>query len=211
MSSSPQLPLDKSESLSAVMDGASHELELHRLLVECANDAEMRKRWMRYQLVSTALHKQPTAMSNSLAFADAVRRAIDVEDRHGLSSGSVDNRSTPQRHRQTVTRVAVAASVALSVIVGAQWSQLRDDATSAQQIAKTLPTAQPINHSGVTPSPKTLVSVPSGLVAGNIFVQSGDVQSMRMNNPQGFENAALKTGRLQVPLINTAEQNFPRK
>jgi len=210
MSSSPQLPLDKVESLSAVMDGASHELELHRLLVECANDAEMRKRWMRYQLVSTALHKQPIAMSNSLAFADAVRRAIDVEDRHGLS-GSTDNRSTPQRHRQTVTRVAVAASVALSVIVGAQWLQLRDDATSAQQIAKTLPVDQPINHSGVTPSPKTLVSVPSGLVAGDIFAQSGDVQSMRMNNPQGLENAALKTGRLQVPLINTAEQNFPRK
>ncbi|HRF87448.1 MAG: sigma-E factor negative regulatory protein [Cellvibrionales bacterium] len=206
MPSNSQSPFDKFESLSAVMDGAGHELELHRLLTECSGDEALRKHWARYQLASAALHKQPLALSDSLTFADSVRRAIDAEGESARGNDAVRGLSALHASRKVVARVAVAASVAMVVVIGAQWQQTSPEAV--QQVAGMTPTGQRIKHSISVPAQKTLVGT---LGVENIFAQSGGAQGMRMNNPQGFENAALKTDRSKVPLINTAEQSFPRK
>lgn len=205
MPSNSQPPFDTLESLSAVMDGASHELELHRLLTECSSDEALRKHWARYQLASAVLHKQPLALSDSLTFADSVRRAIDVEG-ESASGNTVRGLSALHASRKVVARVAVAASVAMVVVIGAQWQQTGSEAV--QQVAGMAPTGQHIKHSVSLPAQKPLVGT---LGVENIFAQSAEGQGMRMNNPQGFENAALKTDRSKVPLINTVEQSFPRK
>ena len=199
MPSNSQSPFDKFESLSAVMDGAGHELELHRLLTECSGDEALRKHWARYQLASAALHKQPLALSDSLTFADSVRRAIDAEGESARGNDAVRGLSALHASRKVVARVAVAASVAMVVVTSPE---------AVQQVAGMTPTGQRIKHSISVPAQKTLVGT---LGVENIFAQSGGAQGMRMNNPQGFENAALKTDRSKVPLINTAEQSFPRK
>jgi negative regulator of sigma E activity len=205
MPSNSQSPLEHAESLSAVMDGSSHELELHRLLSACADDVELRKRWARYQLAAAVLQKQPVALNNSLAFADAVRRAIDVED--GRTALTTETQAAGRGSVKMMVRVAVAASVALLVIVGAQWQQ-QTGSDAVRQVADVAPVAQHIEHSVAVSTQKPLAGA---LGVDNIFSQSGDAPNMRLGNPQEFENAALKTGRTQVPLINTAEQSFSRK
>lgn len=205
MPSEPRSTFDNAESLSALMDGASHEMELHRLLSACADDVVLRKRWARYQLAAAAIQKQPVVLSDSLTFADAVRRAIDAED--SRTAVVTEAQAAGRGGVKIMARVAVAASVALLVIVGAQWQQ-QTGAEAARQVAEVAPVAQHIERSVAVSAQKPLAGT---LGVENIFAQSGDAPSMRLGNPQGFENAALKTGSARVPLINSAEQNLSRK
>ena len=208
MPSKHQPPFDSNESLSAAMDGASHELELHRLLAECVGNVQLRQRWARYHLVSAVIQKQPVALSHSLSFADAVRNAIDNEEKHAAS----DTKHHALLHGggKVLSRVAIAASVALLVIVGAQWQQ-RITSDSAQQMAEALPTIEQVDHGNVASAQKSLAGMSSSLGVENIFAQSGDGQSMRFGNQNGFENASLETESTRKPLTHAVERNFPRK
>lgn len=199
---------DNKESLSAAMDGMCHELELHRLLMECSGDSRLRQRWARYHLVSAVIQKQHTVLSDSLSFADAVHRAIDNEEKD--SGGNADKRSLFHRGGKMVSRVAVAASVALLVVVGTQWQQ-HVSHESARQVAGVSPVIQHADFNTASPTQKTLVDVSSPLGVENIFTQSGETMGTRFGRQSGFENASLKTGSIRVPLINTAEQGFPGK
>lgn len=215
MPSNSQSPFDKFESLSAVMDGAGHELELHRLLTECSGDEALRKHWARYQLASAALHKQPLALSDSLTFADSVRRAIDAEGESARGNDAVRGLSALHASRKVVARVAVAASVAMVVVIGAQWQQV--DTASVQQIAGAASTApQVVRHSLAESAHKPLTNVSGSLGVGNIFAQSGEGQGMRLGHKDSPATAALKAGGVMAPLLNvsdknTAKQNLPRK
>ncbi len=208
MPSKHQLSFDSNESLSAVMDGAGHEMELHRLLTECAGDPALRQRWARYHLASAVLQKQPVALSHSLSFADAVRSAIDNEEKNTASA----TRASALFHSggSVFSRVAIAASVALMVIVGAQWQQ-HVTSDSAQQMAEVMPVIQQADHSGIAPVQKPLAGMSGALGVENIFAQSGDGQGMRFGNQNGFENVSLKTESIRAPLIHAAERNTSRK
>jgi negative regulator of sigma E activity len=208
MPSQHEPPFDDKESLSAAMDGVCHELELHRLLMECSGDSRLRQRWVRYHLVSAVIQKQHTVLSDSLSFADAVHRAIDNGEKDPGSS--TDKRSLFHHGGKMVSRVAVAASVALLVVVGTQWQQhVSREAT--RQVAGVLPVVQHTDFNAAIPTQKTLVDVSNPLGVENIFTQSGDAMGTRFGRQSGFENASLKTGNTKVPLINAAEQGFPGK
>lgn len=208
MPSKHEPPFDSNESLSAVMDGAGYELELHRLLTECASDPQLRQRWVRYHLASAVIQKQPAALSHSLSFADAVRSAIDNEEKN-ITSDTKDH-ALFHGGGKVFSKVAIAASVALLVIVGAQWQQ-RAASSSVQQMAEVTPAIQHADHRDIAPAQKSLAGVSSSLGVENIFAQSGDEQSMRFGHQNGFENAALKTESTRAPLIRAAERNISRK
>ncbi len=187
MPSDRQPPFDHKESLSAAMDGSSHELELHRALGECETNTALRQRWMRYHVVSAVIQKQPAAVSDSLAFANAVRAAIDAQEKH------------TQHHWKIMSRIAIAASVAVVVVAGAQWQQSNHSA-SVQQLAKNTPaTEQKVS----LPTQSMMAATSGSLNVSNIFTQSGDKKNMRFGVQPQFENASLHTEVLRVP--------YPRK
>ncbi len=117
------------EQLSAVMDGEASELELQRVLKQAATDTELRVTWARYQTVSSLLRQQPVEPLLSLALADRVAQALqDENEKPEMSPAAAEGGWS-----LSMKRFAVAASVAVVVIAGAQLQQSRS--TSPMQAA----------------------------------------------------------------------------
>lgn len=100
------------EILSALMDGESTELELRQLLV--ALDDAACERWSRWHLVQDVLKGQACMPQMDASFSARIQMAIAEAPL-----------AQPQRHwMRSLSRVAVAASVALAVVAGWQmWQQ----------------------------------------------------------------------------------------
>lgn len=99
------------ESLSALMDDEAEQLEVRRALLAGEQDPEVRRSWERYQLARSVMHKEPwyadVDLSSGIAAALADEPALKVRPASA---------STPWKTR--LSRVAVAASVTVAVLVG---------------------------------------------------------------------------------------------
>jgi len=95
---------DDLETLSALMDGETQELELRRLLGSIDADPALRERWRRQQMVSDIMSNRPLTHSDM----DVSGRVSDA-----LSA-------KPSVSRNPIWSVAVAASVTLAVAMGGQ-------------------------------------------------------------------------------------------
>ena len=102
------------ESLSALADGEASDLELRRLLKASASDPDIAARWGRYQLASSVL-RNDLHRSAPQGFAERVNQALEDEPTTSRSGWW-----------QSLSRVAVAASVAGALVLGVQqypqWS-----------------------------------------------------------------------------------------
>ncbi|MDG1812627.1 MAG: sigma-E factor negative regulatory protein [Porticoccaceae bacterium] len=101
------------ESLSALMDGESTELETHRILKEVGSNSSAtdsaRRKWQRYHMASSVMSGDPVA---KIDFSAAIAAAIEAEDRHRIN---------PLRQFAGIAgRFAIAASVAMVAVLGAQ-------------------------------------------------------------------------------------------
>jgi len=111
------------ESLSAVMDDAAQPLELQRVLKASQDDEQVRLQWARYQLASAALKREATQASLEIDLAHRVRNAIDAEATHTHlipTSNTTSKISKFDRFWQPVAGLAVAASVTMVMVLGAQ-------------------------------------------------------------------------------------------
>lgn len=113
------------ESLSAVMDDVAQPLELQRVLKACESDEQVRLQWARYQLASAALKREASIASVSLDFSDRVRQAIVAEPCYAQQSFAAPNNQASKvsyldRFWQPVAGLAVAASVTMVMVLGAQ-------------------------------------------------------------------------------------------
>jgi sigma-E factor negative regulatory protein RseA len=104
------------ESLSALLDGEVEELELRRILQKSEMDPSLLETWGRYNLVHSALTAE--AVPASSGFASAVADQLDSEPSYNLSASSAV--SSAGTWRQNLTKLAIAASVALIFVVGLQ-------------------------------------------------------------------------------------------
>jgi len=106
------------ESLSALMDNESTELELRRLLKEMPSHPEIAQTWDRYNLTRSLLHKEvvrPMSAAGTLSMLEALAAEAPYG---GIKSSTSDvARNT---WFQAAGRIAIAASVALAVFVGLQ-------------------------------------------------------------------------------------------
>lgn len=106
------------ESLSALMDNESTELDLRRLLKEMPSHPEIAQTWDRYNLTRSLLHKEvvrPVSAAGTLAMLEALAAEVPYG---GITSSPSDvARNT---WFQAAGRIAIAASVALAVFVGLQ-------------------------------------------------------------------------------------------
>lgn len=93
------------QSLSALMDGQADDLELQRIL-QRVDEPEVRASWQRMQLARSVLRQEEFMPRADLS--QGIRQALDAEQ--------------PLRHKSVSgwSRMAVAASVTLAVLVGAK-------------------------------------------------------------------------------------------
>lgn len=110
------------ETLSALMDDETAELETRRALKAVSEDPERRATWRRYQLASAAMRR------------DLPPQMVDLSDRIATA---IDGEATPRpsvsRWLKPLGRVAVAASVAAVAVFGVQ--NLQPGAPGGQQPA----------------------------------------------------------------------------
>lgn len=98
------------ESLSALMDNEADELEIRRVLQASETDPVLRSTWGRYQMARAVMHKEP--WQSNIDLSAGIAAAIADEP--------VPSAAEPKASRlwQNLSRVAVAASVTLAVLVG---------------------------------------------------------------------------------------------
>ncbi len=115
------------ESVSALMDGETSEIELHRILKEVGIDQNqkiessdsVRGIWQRYHMVSASISGEPVG---KIDLSASIAAAIDAEDTH---------RQNPvTRFASSAGRFAIAASVAMVAILGVQQLNSPDPASA---------------------------------------------------------------------------------
>ncbi len=106
------------ESLSALIDGEANELELERVLRQIGDDADLRQTWVRYNAVQAACSAQHVSHW-SVDISARVREGITA-DRQSRADTPAASRKRWQNWLQPVGSLAVAASVAATVIIGGQ-------------------------------------------------------------------------------------------
>ena len=104
------------ESLSALLDDEANELELERILSRIADDGELRQTWVRYNAVRATVSGHQLAHIK-LDISTQVRQAI-AEQRAPAAAHTAT--SLRQRFLRPVASLAIAASVAATVVIGGQ-------------------------------------------------------------------------------------------
>jgi len=115
------------ESLSALMDDQTSEMELMRVLKATEQQPELRQRWANYQMISASMRGDMPAVPY-MDLSSSISAALEDETVHA----SVVAEKT-WLHR--VGRMAIAASVAGAVIVTGQLSGFGVDSNEAPAFA----------------------------------------------------------------------------
>jgi sigma-E factor negative regulatory protein RseA len=113
------------ESLSALMDGEADELEIRRVLNQLDKDDELREHWKNYHLMGSLMRDESL---DSLDLTHGINQILDGElAPSGLadlnpSQSPRESRvqKSPRAWYNSLTSVAVAASVTLAVLLGVQ-------------------------------------------------------------------------------------------
>ncbi|MFO7706518.1 MAG: sigma-E factor negative regulatory protein [Halopseudomonas sp.] len=118
------------ESLSALMDDEADELETRRVLQSSESDSTLRSTWERYQLARAIMHKEPWQPKVDLSAGIAAM----------IADEPAPEMAEPKAPRvwQNLSRLAVAASVTVAVLVGVNMFN-QDDAASDPAMLAELP------------------------------------------------------------------------
>ena len=135
------------ESLSALLDGETDELELRRILQKSEMDPSLLETWGRYNLVHSASTAEAVPVSSG--FTSAVADQLDSEPFYHLSTRLTA--SSAGTWRQNITKVAIAASVALIFVVGLQTANEPNSPAVAE-------TNQPPATQDANPGPDFIVA-----------------------------------------------------
>ncbi len=182
------------ESLSALMDNETSELELQRLLKELDADPELQATWSRYQIASAGLKGKLPVMAPS-DFAARVSCAIDAEANHSSHAEAKQSSRSTGGWWQQAGRVAVAASVAGALIVGVQ--QYQGAAVESSEIAvntQAVPPTQAVD----TKQP----NLPSGINAPALSARTVAVQSGYESRPQENRRVMFVPRQEAAPVYN---------
>jgi sigma-E factor negative regulatory protein RseA len=118
------------ESLSALLDGETDELELRRILQKSETDSSLLETWERYNLVHSMLTAEAVPVSSG--FASGVADKLANEPLISLTANSstagtsnslkaeTSDSSNVVTWRQNISKLAIAASVALVFVFGFQ-------------------------------------------------------------------------------------------
>ncbi len=120
------------QSLSALLDGESDELELRRILRSSEKDPELLQTWGRYNVVQAALHGEAVSLTSS-NLAARVAAELEFEAPLKRASGVSATLANMSDWQKGLAKMAVAASVALVFLVS--LDSLSEPASRTAEIA----------------------------------------------------------------------------
>ncbi|MCB1705434.1 MAG: sigma-E factor negative regulatory protein [Halioglobus sp.] len=190
------------ESLSAVMDDEANELELERVLSQLSSNGELRQAWSRYHLGRQAMH------GDLVAHPDW---DISARVQEALGGAATAKESVGQRLLRPLISVGVAASVALTVVVGGQQlAGLGDPAAypNEQSVAASPSPVGMLNSFGATTlqaSYGTQQAIPQLQPVTRAAYEDLARQRMQQYMQQHAEQAALNSPQGLVPFARVPE------
>lgn len=186
------------ESLSALVDGETDELEVRRILNQVEQDNELRESWQRYQMIGSLMRDEPVAATD---LSRGIMQAIEGEpmDEVPALQDSLDlnqeNAPGPQAKRgiNWMASAAVAASVTIAVLLGVR---LNHDIQQQDLVAETQQVSETVEQ-----------------VAANNAADAAELEQAQRKLQeyvlQHTENAALNTGRGMMPFARVASFEEP--
>jgi sigma-E factor negative regulatory protein RseA len=210
------------ESLSALVDGETDELEVRRVMKRIDQNPEILQTWRRYQLIGSVLRNEP---ASTVDLSRGIMQALDGEPMddvvvptsaagHVAESTSVSNGKSSRWN--WLASGAVAASVTLAVLVGVRvTSELQTPAVGGQALSAVTPnyTAEPsdaIAEALVSAEPmsSTAISVAESQPQADSETLREAQNVLKEYVLQHTEHASLNTASGMMPYARVA--NFER-
>lgn len=186
------------QSLSALVDGETDELEVRRILNDIEDDSELRNTWERYQMMGSIMRNEPLA---GVDLSKGIMQALDDEPMDEVPARQNPQTASAQPKRiNWLASTAVAASVTVAVLLGVR---LNHDLQQPQPLAATGPGAAETQQVAEFVNP----------VATTAEVSEQELQQAQQKLHeyvlQHAENAALNTGRGMMPFARVASFEEP--
>jgi len=194
------------ESLSALMDGESDELELRRVLKSLASDSDSADTWRRYHLARSLMQRDKD-IDVSVDLSAGIMARIQEEGVAQDAAVSADASPKSRKSSFSLARGAgIAATVSLMVITGVQYFSSGSDtleqpdsvASSASSSVNATQQVQPVNLSSLSTPNAAISDVPvfeqtpfrmNGQAASDGFMTVGQAgQSMPNVQPSSSMN-----------------------
>ena len=210
------------ESLSALIDGETSDLEMHRVLKAADNNDELRQSWRRYQIISQTLKNNRSDVDLSVDLSARIKSAIadepplntqhTVEQATSAAASSSAKRSIKSIWPD-VGRFAIAASVAAAVVLGFQYTGVDQspDLVASESTSSAPPADEQIVYEGLVN--KDIVKTASHSPSGNkasiqlskqpITINPGDLKKGNYD----VQDLQLRLNRLMLEHVENASQN----
>lgn len=179
------------ESISSLIDGEHHELDLQRVIKAIDSDDSARQLWSRYHLIGAVMRREAT-IEPQLDISAAVMARIAAEP-------AVHAKRSNSRLWMGLGKTAVAATVTFGVVFGAQqYMQMpaQGGAQSAAAVAQ-LPAAPVDDSTQVAASSSAGAAVPQGFELPPLTART--VSTNPFNQQQALPRSPMR--RDQVPIM----------
>lgn len=156
------------ESLSALMDGESDELELRRVLKALASDSDSADTWRRYHLARSLMQRDKDIDVSVDLSAGVMARIQDEAVPLGNDASSNDAGSAPRKSSSfSLARGAgIAATVSLMVITGVQYFNSGSDSLESSDRVASSSTPSTVNATQqVQPVNLSSLSTPNAAIS----------------------------------------------
>lgn len=127
------------ESLSALVDGETDELEVRRLLNELDKDEELRATWQRYQTIGALMRGEA---ASTVDLSRGIMQAIDGEPMDEVAQPATAAHAAAGGRMRWLASGAVAASVTLAVLLGVRGMQGDDQSLMVADGSDVAPVVQ---------------------------------------------------------------------
>ena len=195
-----------SESLSALMDDEANELELERVLAQVSQDRDLRRSWMRYNVAQQAGQGSQIACLD-WDISERVKSSLEV-----LNATDPESAGTgfQQRMLRPFVSLAVAASVAATVVIGGQQLALigsEDPYDYGRSVATNASPVGMLNSLGATPVQASygMQAVPILEPATSRAYQELALQRQRKYMQEHAEQAALNAPQGLIPFARVPQ------
>ena len=120
------------ESVSALVDGESNDMDLQRVLNAVSDDSssreELRESWQRYQTIGSVM-RGDYQHTKSLDISESLRLALEEEK-------VIENKPSSHFWKNLTGKTAIAATVAFAVVLGVQqYSGVSDAPAGTESVA----------------------------------------------------------------------------
>ena len=194
------------ESLSALMDDEANELELERVLAQVSQDRDLRRSWMRYNVAQQAGQGSQIACLD-WDISERVKSSLEV-----LNATDPESAGTgfQQRMLRPFVSLAVAASVAATVVIGGQQLALigsEDPYDYGRSVATNASPVGMLNSLGATPVQASygMQAVPILEPATSRAYQELALQRQRKYMQEHAEQAALNAPQGLIPFARVPQ------